>query len=102
MHFVIFLDTTMYSFSTRLHEDTDIDDSAIIFGIVNINIGNGYDEFTGLKWKVLFLVYYQWQTQYCYNVGHFHISFIGQIQINRAQEFLIFQSFKFVKLVKNN
>ena len=45
----LFLDTTMYSFSTRLHEDTDIDDSAIIFGIVNINIGNGYDEFTGLK-----------------------------------------------------
>ena len=37
----LFLDTTMYSFSTRLHEDTDIDDSAIIFGIVNINIGNG-------------------------------------------------------------
>ena len=43
-----FLDTTMYSFSTRLHEDTDLNDGAVIFGTVNINIGGGYDEFTGL------------------------------------------------------
>ena len=39
----------MYSFSTRLHEDTDTNDGAIIFGTVNVNVGNGYDEFTGLN-----------------------------------------------------
>ena len=43
----------MYSFSTRLHEHTDTNDGAIIFGTVNINIGNGYDEFTGLKCQII-------------------------------------------------
>ena len=39
----------MYSFSIRLHEDTDTSDAAIIFGTVKVNVGNGYDEFTGLN-----------------------------------------------------
>ena len=37
----------MYSFSTRLHEDTLSTDAAVIFGTVDLNIGEGYDEFTG-------------------------------------------------------
>ena len=37
----------MYSFSTRLHEDTTINDGPVIFGTVDLNIGDGYDEFTG-------------------------------------------------------
>ena len=39
---------TMYSFSTRLHEDTDINDGPVIFGTADLNVGDGYDEFTGL------------------------------------------------------
>ena len=43
------------AFSTRLHQDTTIDDSPVIFGTVDLNIGDGYDEFTGKKvnltWK---------------------------------------------------
>ena len=35
-------------FSTRLHEQTEIGDSAVIFGTVDLNIGDGYDEFTGI------------------------------------------------------
>ena len=35
------------AFSTRLHEDTITNDSPVIFGIVDLNIGDGYDEFTG-------------------------------------------------------
>ena len=38
----------MYSFSTRLHEDTDINDGPVIFGTVDLNVGDGYDELTGL------------------------------------------------------
>ena len=45
----VFPDTTMYSFSTRLHENTEANDGAVIFGTVDLNIGDGYDEFTGLK-----------------------------------------------------
>ena len=37
------------AFSTRLESDTEINDNAVIFGHVNLNIGNGYDEFTGKK-----------------------------------------------------
>ena len=35
------------AFSTRLHEDTTTNDSPVIFGTVDLNIGDGYDEFTG-------------------------------------------------------
>ena len=35
------------AFSTRLHEDTMLSDSAVIFGTVDLNIEDGYDEFTG-------------------------------------------------------
>ena len=41
------VDTTMYSFSVRLHEDTVIDDDPCVFGTVDLNIGDGYDEFSG-------------------------------------------------------
>ena len=37
----------MFSFSTQLHEDTYATDAAVIFGTVDLNIGDGYDEFTG-------------------------------------------------------
>ena len=36
------------AFSTRLHEETTLSDSPLIFGIVDLNIGDGYDEFTGV------------------------------------------------------
>ena len=36
------------AFSTRLTEDTIINDSPVIFGTVDLNIGDGYDEFTGI------------------------------------------------------
>ena len=35
------------AFSTRLDGDTVIDDGAVIFGTVDLNIGDGYDEFSG-------------------------------------------------------
>ena len=35
------------AFSTRLQGYTNIDDSPVIFEIVDLNIGDGYDEFTG-------------------------------------------------------
>ena len=35
------------AFSTRLTDDTIINDSPVIFGTVDLNIGDGYDEFTG-------------------------------------------------------
>ena len=37
----------MYSFSVRLHEDTVIDGDPCVFGTVDLNIGDGYDEFSG-------------------------------------------------------
>ena len=39
--------SAMFSFSTRLHEDTTTSDSPVIFGTVDLNVGDGYDEFTG-------------------------------------------------------
>ena len=44
-------DTTMFSFSTRLHEDTTTSDSPIIFGTVDLNVGGGYDEFSGISYR---------------------------------------------------
>ena len=35
------------AFSTRLIEDTSINDSPVIFGTVDLNVGDRYDEFTG-------------------------------------------------------
>ena len=35
------------AFSTRLTDDTSINDSPVIFETVDLNIGDGYDEFTG-------------------------------------------------------
>ena len=45
--------TPSAAFSARLHENTIINDSPVIFGTVDLNIGNGYDEFTGLLICVL-------------------------------------------------
>ena len=45
--FPFVLDTTRYSFSTRLHENTETSDGPIIFGTVDLGTGGGYDEFTG-------------------------------------------------------
>ena len=46
------------AFSTRLHEDTTLSDSAVIFGTVDLNIGDGYDEFTGVLksnyWDIIY------------------------------------------------
>ena len=36
------------AFSTRLSEDRSINDSPVIFDVVDLNIGDGYDEFTGI------------------------------------------------------
>ena len=47
--FKIFEMTPAVAFSVRLHEDTEINDSPCVFGTVNLNIGNGYDEFTDLS-----------------------------------------------------
>ena len=35
------------AFSVRIVEDTTISDSAVIYGTVDINVGDGYDEFSG-------------------------------------------------------
>ena len=40
-------DTTMYSFSVRLHEDTELSDAPCVYEWVDLNIGDGYDEFSG-------------------------------------------------------
>ena len=50
----LILDTTMYSFSVRLHEDTVIDDDPCVFGTVDLNIGDGYDAFSGKSHLFLF------------------------------------------------
>ena len=36
------------AFSVRLHEDTVLSDSPLVYETVDLNIGDGYDEFTGL------------------------------------------------------
>ena len=41
------------AFSTRLHEETTLSDGPVVFGTINLNIGDGYDEFTGL-------IFYAW------------------------------------------
>ena len=40
-------DTTMYSFSVRLHQDTELSDAPCVYEWVDLNIGDGYDEFSG-------------------------------------------------------
>ena len=35
------------AFSTLLHEDTITDDNPMIFDVVLLNIGDGYDKLTG-------------------------------------------------------
>ena len=35
------------AFSASLQEDTNTDDNAVIFGIVDLKIEDGYDELTG-------------------------------------------------------
>ena len=35
------------AFSTRLNEDTTIDDNPVVFGNVDLNIGDGCNESTG-------------------------------------------------------
>ena len=50
MFFPIFLSVVVpAAFSTRLSEDTELGDNAVIFDTVDLNIGGGYDEFTGKK-----------------------------------------------------
>ena len=48
MAFILEMDPAV-AFSVRLHENTEINDSPCVFGTVGLNIGNGYDEFTGMK-----------------------------------------------------
>ena len=35
------------AFSVRLHEHTVLSDSPVVYGTVDPNIGDGYDEFSG-------------------------------------------------------
>ena len=42
----------MYSFSVRLNVDTILSDAPCIFGQVDLNIGDGYDEFSGKQRNV--------------------------------------------------
>ena len=35
------------AFSARLDEDTVLSDSPVVYGTVDLNVGDGYDEFTG-------------------------------------------------------
>ena len=35
------------AFSVRIVKDTTISDSAVIYGTVDVNFGDGYDEFSG-------------------------------------------------------
>ena len=44
---IIFSVRDPVAFSTRLDENTSINDSPVIFETVDLNIGDGYDEFTG-------------------------------------------------------
>ena len=37
------------AFSVRLHEDTVLSDSPVVFGTVDLNIGSAYDEFAGFS-----------------------------------------------------
>ena len=47
--------TPSVALSVRLHEDTDINDSSVVFGTMDVNIGDSYDEFTGLlQWVSFF------------------------------------------------
>ena len=48
-YFVLFLVELPVAFSTRLSDDTSINDSPVIFDVVDLNIEDGYDEFTGKK-----------------------------------------------------
>ena len=40
--------TTTVAFSVRLHEDTTLNDEPLIFEAVDLNIGNGYNEYSGM------------------------------------------------------
>ena len=46
----------MYSFSVRLYGDTVIDDDPCVFGTVDLNIGDGYDVFSGKYYQRSFLL----------------------------------------------
>ncbi len=37
----------VYAFSARLVGDTMINDGPIVFGSVDLNVGDGYDQYTG-------------------------------------------------------
>ena len=47
VYFASILVEVPVAFSTRLTEDTGIDDSPVIFDVVDLNIEDGYDEFSG-------------------------------------------------------
>ena len=46
----------MYSFSVRLDKETVLSDIPCIFGTVDLNIGDGYDVFSGKHYQRLFLL----------------------------------------------
>ena len=48
VHFHLISDTTMYSFSVRLEGNTELDDGPCIFNVVDVNIDNVYNEFSGI------------------------------------------------------
>ena len=45
--FCLFSVETRIAFSTRLTENVRINDNPLIFDVVDLNIGDGYNEFTG-------------------------------------------------------
>ena len=44
---MFFSDEDQVAFSARLRDDTNINDSPVVFDEVDLNVGDGYDEFSG-------------------------------------------------------
>ena len=59
LEFLYFSVEVPVAFSTRLTENIGINDSPVIFDVVDLNIGDGYDEFTGMSASLLLIL---WQT----------------------------------------
>ena len=55
-HTVFYILDTVYAFSARLTEQTIINDSPVVFEQVDLNVGNGYDQFTGQSFGLCHLL----------------------------------------------
>ena len=71
------------AFSVRLHENTVLTDSPCVYETVDVNIGDGYDEFTGKSDKNMEL-----SGIFC---GYLHQTFfqmtqIGELAISTLQQ----------------